>query len=105
MNEPFGVGLRFNQSRADSAMDQCGTNRRFNTAGTDAPPHGIKEPTMGVREEKPPQVNLLHHQDGRGWWVDLEPFFDFSFWMAEELERLLSEHADPKMAAAPTAKH
>ena len=51
--------------------------------------------------ESTPQVKLvLCDHEGMGRiTVELEPFFEFSFWMAEELQDLIAQH---KQYALPT---
>lgn len=46
---------------------------------------------MNIREIGLPQINLMDSGRGNDWWVDLESFFEFSFWIAEELEDLVSK--------------
>ena len=49
-----------------------------------------------------PEVKLIlcEHEGMGRISVELEPFFEFSFWMAEELQDLVAEH---KQFARPNA--
>ena len=40
---------------------------------------------MAIRENHPPRLNLSRNSDQADLFVDLQSFFEFSFWMAEEL--------------------
>ena len=44
-----------------------------------------------IRTPQLPQLNLASHQYDRPFFVDMEAFFDFSFWLAEELLELESQ--------------
>ncbi len=60
-----------------------------------------------MTNESTPQVKLvLCDHEGMGRiTVELEPFFEFSFWMAEELQDLLAankKYARPQPARART---
>ena len=41
---------------------------------------------------EPPKLNLSRTPDSRPFLVDMERFFEFSFWMAEELLDLIAEY-------------
>ena len=40
---------------------------------------------MVIRTPQLPQLNLARNQFDRPLFVDMESFFDFSFWISEEL--------------------
>ena len=40
---------------------------------------------MSIRDPQPPQLNLARGLYQPDFFVDLQSFFEFSFWMAEEL--------------------
>ena len=48
--------------------------------------------TGNPRTELPPQVNLQPNLAEPDFWIDMESFFDFSFWLAEELQDLIDRH-------------
>ena len=47
---------------------------------------------MNVPKSKSPQLNLNRKPDAQPLLVDMERFFEFSFWIAEELLDLVAEH-------------
>jgi hypothetical protein len=47
---------------------------------------------MSFQNPQPPQVNLASHKFDRPFFVDMEAFFEFSFWMTEELLDLEARH-------------
>ena len=46
---------------------------------------------MAIRTNSPPRVQLRTSRFGTELFMDLEQFFEFSFWMAEELIELEDE--------------
>ncbi len=44
-----------------------------------------------IRSAELPQLNLARQPRDLPLWVDMEAFFDFSFWIAEELLELETE--------------
>ena len=60
------------------------------------------------RETRPPQISLPAFESsgqtfGREIPVDMEAFFEFSFWMAEELLDLEACYSDQPQLIPPTA--
>jgi hypothetical protein len=49
---------------------------------------------MAIRTPQLPQLNLARQTYERPFFVDMEAFFEFSFWMSEELLDLESRFAD-----------
>ena len=49
---------------------------------------------MTKRETAPPKLNLARHPSEGSMRIDMESFFDFCFWIAEELQDLESQY-DP----------
>lgn len=47
---------------------------------------------MSYREMSPPKINLSRKPNELPLDVDMEAFFEFSFWMAEELTDLIAEY-------------
>jgi hypothetical protein len=44
---------------------------------------------MSTARSTETQLNLAADENSPAWLVDMEAFFDFSFWLAEELEDLV----------------
>ncbi len=44
------------------------------------------------RTDRSPKLNLTDESSGGKLAVDLESFFEFSFWMSEQLENLVVKH-------------
>jgi hypothetical protein len=44
------------------------------------------------RSDPSPRLNLVNESSSGRLVVELEAFFEFSFWMSEQLERLVSMH-------------
>lgn len=58
----------------------------------------LKESTVANRIFQAPQINLApNHQ--QPFFVDMEAFFEFSFWMAEELTDLVANYEDQNPSA------
>jgi hypothetical protein len=49
---------------------------------------------MAIRTQQVPQLNLAQSTYERPFFVDMEAFFDFSFWMSEELLDLEARFAE-----------
>ena len=47
---------------------------------------------MNLPDIEAPKLNLSRHPDRPPLMVDMERFFEFSFWIAEELLDLVAEH-------------
>ena len=47
---------------------------------------------MNAPKLESPKLNLNRKPDGQPLLVDMERFFEFSFWIAEELLDLVAEH-------------
>lgn len=47
---------------------------------------------MALRTPQLPQIDLARSKYGRPLFVDMEAFFEFSFWIAEELLDLEAQH-------------
>lgn len=47
---------------------------------------------MNAQKLESPKLNLNRKSGGQPLLVDMERFFEFSFWIAEELLDLLAEH-------------
>ena len=63
---------------------------------------------MMHRETRPPQISLPAFESagqsfGREITVDMESFFEFSFWMAEELLDLEASYSDQPRLIPPTS--
>ena len=58
---------------------------------------------MNIPNLESPKLNLNRKSDGRPLLVDMERFFEFSFWIAEELLDLVAEHrlASPSATQPP----
>lgn len=57
---------------------------------------------MVIRTPQQPQLNLAQSQYDRPLFVDMEAFFDFSFWISEELldlESRFKQKIRPKQTA------
>ncbi len=54
--------------------------------------HFLDSSTGISRVDSPPQVNLQPDPSQPDFWMDMESFFDFSFWLAEELQDLIDRH-------------
>jgi hypothetical protein len=54
---------------------------------------------MIQRELSPPRLNLMRDAAAPPLYVSLESFFDYSFWLAEELQRLEAQF-DPNLNCA-----
>ena len=56
--------------------------------------------SMPIREFQTPKINLSRRSDSQPLWVDMQGFFEFSFWMAEELLDLEAQfHTDTENLA------
>lgn len=53
---------------------------------------------MNFPNTQPPQINLARRRFEEPFFVDMESFFEFSFWMSEELLDLEATH---RLAAKP----
>ena len=49
---------------------------------------------MAIRTPQVAQLNLARHRYDLPFFVDMEAFFEFSFWMSEELLDLEARFAD-----------
>ena len=47
---------------------------------------------MNFPNTQPPQINLARRRFEEPFFVDMESFFEFSFWMSEELLDLEATH-------------
>lgn len=57
---------------------------------------------MTFRNAQPPQLNLSRRPYELPFFVDMEAFFEFSFWISEEL---LDLEAADKLKRAPVRNH
>jgi len=55
--------------------------------------------TTVIRTPQLPQLNLARSPYERPFFVDMEAFFEFSFWLSEELLELESRFKDPQRSA------
>lgn len=55
---------------------------------------------MVIRTTQPPQLNLAQNRYDRPFFVDMEAFFEFSFWISEELLDLETRF-QPKRSRMP----
>jgi hypothetical protein len=56
------------------------------------PPTYLHEAVMNFSNAQPPQINLSRRRFEEPFFVDMESFFEFSFWMSEELLDLEATH-------------
>ena len=60
-----------------------------------------REHPMTIREINPPQIDLNRRPGARPLMVDMQSFFEFSFWMAEELLDLEAQYLQNAAAMGP----
>ncbi len=86
------------QSRLTSNLSRP-TDRPEETAGSAGTLYG--DPSMTEDFRHPLQLTLTDRRESSRIVVSMDSFFDFSFWLAEELEVLVSQWSH---LAAPRAK-